>query len=61
MQYIKIIVYYCNGYHYYLLSNNNYRITVEYSGTPPYDHLVITTTSFGPGNTSIHFLIKTPR
>ena len=36
-------------------------ITFMYSGTPPYDHLVITTTFFCPGETPIHFLIRKPR
>ena len=30
----------------------------NYSGTPPYGHLVITATFFRPGKAAIHFLIK---
>ena len=33
----------------------------QYSGTPPYEDLVNTTTFFGPDQTPSHFLIRKPR
>ena len=38
-----------------------FQIEMNYSGTPPYDHLVITANFFRPVKTIIHFLIKIPR